>query len=131
MNAAEAVRMGQAVAESRMIDTCTIGRQSGVFTDPSSGQVVPTFTTVYAGKCEVQQTISQASSPVTGGHRYTVQNVMLKVPVAVTGLRIDDTVTLASAVIDPELVGRVFRLSELFYKSYPTARRFRVEEVVA
>lgn len=123
--------MGQVEAEARMIDSCTIGRQSGVFTDPDTGQVVPTFTTVYAGKCEVQQTISQSSNPVAGGHRYTLQDVVLKVPVAVTGLRIDDTVTIGSAVVDPELVGRVFRLSELFHKSYPTARRFRVEEVVS
>jgi hypothetical protein len=42
---------------------------------------------------------------------------------------VDDTVTITAAVLDAQLVGRVFRVVELFHKSFATAQRVRVEEV--
>lgn len=114
-----------------MVDKCTISRQSGSATDPDTGKVTPTFTAVYSGKCQVQQTIAQSSNPEAGGHQFTVQDLVLKVPVSVTGIQIGDTVTMSSAELDPELVGRVFRVSDLFHKTYATSRRLRVEEVMS
>ena len=114
-----------------MVDACTIRRQIGSTTDPETGKVTPTFDPVYSGKCQVQQTIAQSSNPEAGGHQFTVQELVLKVPVAVTGIEIGDTVTMTAAALDVELAGRVFRVSDLFHKTYPTSRRLRVEEVLS
>jgi hypothetical protein len=125
------VLRGRLKAESLMLDSCTIGRQSGVFTDPDTGQVVPTFTTVYDGKCKVQATATQAANPTAGGHQFTVQDTRLDLPVSAGPVAVDDTVTLNSAVLDSQLAGRVYRIVEVFHKSMATAQRTRVSEVVA
>ena len=114
-----------------MVDKCTIRRQTGSTTDPDTGKVTPTFTPVYSGKCQVQQTIAQSSNPEAGGHQYTTQDLVLKVPVAVTGIQIGDIVTMTWAELDKELEGRTFRVSDLFHKSFPTSRRLRAEEVLS
>lgn len=131
MGAPDMVVRGRVKAESLMVDACTVGRQSGVFTDPITGQVVPTFVTVYAGKCKVQLTTSQASNPTAGGHQFTVQGLRLDLPVAAGPVLVDDMVTLNAAVLDSQLVGRVYRVTEVFHKSMATAQRTGVSEVVA
>jgi hypothetical protein len=88
------------------------------------------MTPVYAGPCKVQQTISQASNPEAGGHAFTVQDSRVDFPVSAGPLLVDDVVTVTSSVLDPQLVGRVFRVIELFHKSFATAQRTRVSEMV-
>lgn len=114
-----------------MIDACTITRPGATVTDPNTGDVTNTPTVVYAGRCKVQQTISQASSPTAGGHQFTVLDSRVDVPVLAGPLKVDDVVTVTTSVLDPQLVGSVFRVVELFHKSMATAQRTRVEQVVA
>jgi O-succinylbenzoate synthase len=114
-----------------MVDACEVHRLGVPVTDYLTGQVTASRVLVYSGRCKVQQTISQASNPSSGGHAYTVQDVRWDTPVGSGPFLVDDEVVVTAAVLDPQLVGRVYRVSELFHKSGATAQRVRVEEVVA
>lgn len=112
-----------------MLDSCTVTRQTGVYTDPGTGNVTPTYAQVYNGPCKVQQTIAQSSSPEAGGYQFTVQDMRLDLPVSAGPIAVDDMVTINAAALDSQLVGRVYRVTELFHKSFATAQRTRVEWV--
>ena len=121
----------RAEAELLMFDACTVDRPGPPVTDPDTGAVTPALSRVYEGKCKVQQTIAQSSSPIAGGHSFTVQNTRWDTPVSAGPFAVDDVVTMTGAVLDPQMMGRVYRVVELFHKSGATAQRVRVEEVVA
>jgi hypothetical protein len=131
VSAVGAALRGRQAAEALMVDACTVTRPGEPVTDPETGNVTPGSTFVYSGPCKVQQTISQASNPTAGGHSFTVQDSRVDFPVSAGPLEVSDTVTITASALDPQLVGRVFRVAELFHKSYATAQRTRVEEVVA
>jgi len=131
VSAADAVLAGRREAEALMLDECTVTRPGSPVTDPETGDVTPSSTPVYSGPCKVQQTISQASNPSAGGHQFTVQDSRVDFPVSAGPLAVSDSVTITASALDPQLVGRVFRVDELFHKSFATAQRTRVSEVVA
>ena len=130
MSAVEAVQRGRVRAEALMLDTCTVHRPGEPVTD-ADGNVTPSVTLLYTGPCKIQQTLAQSSSAVAGGHRYTVQDTRWDTPVLSVPFEVDDVVTIVDAVLDPQLTGRVFRVTEPFHKTGATAQRTRVEEVVA
>lgn len=131
MGAPDMVLRGRLKAEALMLDTCAITRPGAPVTNLSTGVVTVPTVAVYSGKCKVQQTVSQASNPTAGGHQFTVQDARLDLPVSAGPVRVDDAVTLNSAVLDSQLVGRVYRVIEVFHKSFATAQRTRVEEITA
>ena len=117
-------------AESLMIDACTVERPGELVTD-AEGNVSPALSLVYEGECKVQKTATQAANPSAGGHQFTLQDSRVDFPVSAGPLAVDDVVTLTASVLDPQLAGRSFRVTELFHKSYATAQRTTVSEVVA
>jgi len=131
MSAADAVAEGRTQAELLMFDACVVDRPGPVVTDPDTGVAAPSLSRIYAGKCKVQQTIAQSSNPTAGGHSFTVQSTRWDTPVSAGPFAVNDVVTMTGAVLDPQLVGRVYRVVELFHKSGATAQRVRVEEVSA
>lgn len=131
MSAESAVLAGRREAEALMVDECQVHRPGDPVTDYFTGQVTTPRTLIYEGRCKVQQTISQAGNASVGGHQFTVQDSRVDFPVSAGPLQVDDVVTLTVSVLDPQLAGRVFRVGELFHKSFATAQRTRVEEVVA
>jgi len=130
VSAEAAVLAGRREAEALMLDECTVTRPGDPVTDPDTGTVTPGSTPVYSGPCKVQQTISQASNPSAGGHQFTVQDSRVDFPVSAGPLQVSDSVTITASALDPQLVGRTFRVAELFHKSFATAQRTRVEELV-
>lgn len=131
MSAVDAALRGRLAADALMLDACTVQRPGVPVTDPETGVVAPGLTLIYTGKCKVQRTISQASNPTAGGHSFTVQDSRVDFPVSVGPFAVDDVVTLTASTLDTQLVGRAFRVVELFHKSYATAQRTRVEEITA
>lgn len=131
MSAVDAVLRGRVAAEAQMRDSCAVHRPGQPVTDPVTGKVTAPLAPIYSGRCKVQQTISQASNPAAGGHSFTVQGSRVDFPVSVGPLQVSDVVTMTASVLDPQLVGRKFRVVETFHKSGATAQRTRVEEVVA
>lgn len=133
----------RAQAESLMKDTVVVSHPGAPVTDPVTGDVTVPLTDVYVGRCKVQQTVAQSSTPTAGGHVFTVQSARLDIPVGVTGVDVGD-VAVASFLdtatypdgsfpgpnVYPAAVREVtFRVVELFEKSYATAQRLRVEQV--
>lgn len=122
----------QAEAEGRMIDACTITRGGGEETmDPETGEyTTPAGSTIYVGKCEVQVSDSlSARDADAGGEVATILRLTLKVPVSVTGIRKNDVAVITGSMLDPDLVGRKFRVTAGHSKSLATARRMQVEEL--
>lgn len=124
------VQQGRIAAESLMLDTCTVHRPGDPITD-ADGNVTPSLTLLYTGPCKIQQTLAQSSNPEAGGHQYTVQDTRWDTPVAAGVFQVNDVVTIVDAVLDPQLTGRVYRVTEPFHKSGATAQRTRVSEVTA
>ena len=130
-NPAAALARGRALAEQLMVDTCTITRTTGETTDTDTGVVTPTTTTVYTGRCRVQQSqLGADSTPATPGEA-AVRLVAFEVqlPVSVEGLRVQDVVTVDASALDPDLVDRQFVVLGLAHKTHATARRIQVQEV--
>jgi hypothetical protein len=124
------INRGRKRAKALMLDTCTVHRPGEPITD-ADGNVSPSLTLLYTGPCKIQQTLAQSSNPEAGGHQYTVQDTRWDTPVAAGVFAVDDVVTIIAAVLDPQLTGRVFRVTDPFHKTGATAQRTRVEAVAA
>jgi hypothetical protein len=125
-----AVVFGRQAAETGMADTCTITRSATTFTNPETGVQTKTLTTVYTGKCRVQaQMPGSAGASEPGEAHLLMLSLSVQIPVSVTGVQPDDVVTITAASMDPELVGRKFRVHDLSHKTHATARRLGVQEV--
>jgi hypothetical protein len=117
-----------------MVDACVVRRPGPAATDAVSGVVTPTWTLVYSGPCKVQESAglgSGSSAPDAGEHAYTVLSYVLHLPVSASGPREGDIAEITAAVLDASLVGRRYRISQEFAKSYATARRLQVEETTS
>ncbi len=129
MSAATALARGRAAAEALMVDTCVIKRVIGETTDSFSGVITPTYETLYTGKCRVQHGEAQAREESSVGQAYLLMLILhLQLPMSVTGLQVDDQVTITASVHDPDLAGRTLCIRDLFHKSHATSRRVSVQE---
>ena len=131
MSFPDVVFQGRAAASALMLDTCTVHRPGPPVTDPDTGAVTPSLTLLYTGPCKIQQTLAQSSNPEAGGHQFTVQDTRWDTPVGEGPFEVNDVVTIVDAVLDPQLTGRVYRVTDPFHKSGATAQRTRVEAVAS
>jgi hypothetical protein len=87
--------------------------------------------TVYSGKCQVQERDTQEQVALAGEADIDKQRYTVKLPVAGSeDVRPDDDVEMVSVVHDPSLNGRHFTVSAMHHKTFATARRLPVVEVV-
>lgn len=127
MSAASVLARGRAAAELLMVDACTIRRKTGESTG-AGGVVTPTYSTLYAGKCRVQQAAAQAQQQDPGEAYVLMLRLEVQLPMSVTGLQTEDEVTITASAHDPDLVGRVFLIRDLAHATHKTARRVQVLE---
>lgn len=131
MSAEAFTLLGRAAAEQLMVDACTITRETSHTTDPDTGVRTPTFATVYDGRCRIQQQTG-VSRPATTGEALVYQlPITVQVPMSVTGVQVDDIVTITASVLDPDLAGRDLWVRELYHKTHATCRRLGCEEVTS
>lgn len=126
-----ALTRGRRAAEALMVDSCTVRRVSGTSTNTTTGAVTPTYSTVYTGKCKVQQGGAQAGTPEAGDHAFTVQGLQLHLPVGAGPVAVGDVVTVTASAHDAQLVNRQFRVTAEHHKTWATAQRIPIEEVQA
>lgn len=131
MSATTATLRGRLAAEALMVDTCTVRRRTGESTDPDTGVVTPTYSTIYAGKCRIQQRAGIARPATVGEAEVFLSRLELHVPTSVTGIASDDIATVGASALDADLVGRVFHVRELAHKTFATARRYSIVEVTS
>jgi hypothetical protein len=119
----------QAAAVRGMVDVCTIRRPSGISSDPDSGKTTKTYLSPnpYTGPCRMQQHPTQAQQQDSGEDYLLMVRLELQLPMSVTGIRVGDEVTV-TASRDPDLLGRVFLVRDLFHKTDASARRIGVTE---
>jgi hypothetical protein len=113
---------GQVKAEASMVDACTIRRR---LPDVTNTDLSPD---PYTGKCRVQSALARSQPHESGEDYVLLLRLELQLPVSVTGLRVDDEVTVTASAHDADLVGRVFLIRDLFHKTEPTARRVEITE---
>ena len=131
MSVTSATRMGRRAAERNMKDICTVSRPgTKPVTDPVTGKVSRSSTPVYTGKCRLQQTLAQASTQEAGEHQFTEQGLQWQTPVGSGPFKIGDIITMTASELDSQLVGKTYRVEQLFNKSQATAQRCRVVEVL-
>lgn len=134
LRAVTAVHRGRRLAETLMVDSCTItgpSTRTGPV-DPETGlrELVP-GPQRYAGKCKVQTYEAHESTPQSGEHYYTVQRYYVHVPVGAGPVFVNDEVSVDSLVLDPSTAVRKFRVAGLLHKSHATAQRLLVDEITA
>jgi hypothetical protein len=132
MSAYTATLRARAAAEALMIDTVMVTRQTGATTDTDTGVVTPIYSTVYTGKCKVQQSSPASGTTEVGEAAVFLNQLQLHLPVTTTTALVapDDIGTLTTCVLDAGLVGKAFHLRAPLHKSFATARRFPMVEVV-
>jgi hypothetical protein len=122
---------GRKAAERLMVDTCTVKRPADAVTTNASGVVAATSTTIYTGKCKIQQQRMQfAEMTDAGDHRFTVAPLEVHLPTSATGIDTNDRIEI-TASFDTANVGRVFTVRTFDRKTFQTALRVIVTEVTA
>lgn len=131
MSATSVLLRGRAAAEALMLDACTVTRLSGSAADPETGALTPTYSTIYSGKCKVQQSAPASGPTVVGEAEVFIGQLQLHLPVttATAAVAPGDLVTMTTCVLDPSLVGKTSKLRGPAHKSFATARRFPMVEV--
>lgn len=132
VSAESAVLQGRAAAEALMVDACTITRVTGPAgpMDPDTGvSTAPPTSTPYSGKCRVQTYEAHESTPDSGDHVFTVQRYAIHVPVGADA-KVDDRVRITACRMDPDLVGREYTVVALLHKTFATANRLAVDEIL-
>lgn len=125
----------RAQAVSAMRDTVLVETATGeVVVDPVTNEVIPEFSTVYAGACRIIRTDFKDFSKSAGEAVFDAADVKLATPItAETGaIRNGDraTITAVDPVTgDPANVGRVFTVQRDPARTYPVERRFSCQEV--
>lgn len=125
MSARSAAVRGQKRAESLMADTCTISR---ITIERVGGIDQPVSTPIYTGKCKVQlQTIAASNAQEVGGAVITQTTRRVDLPMSAPEVEVNDLVDITTS-LDPQLVGKTFRVTSRFGKTFATARRLEVKE---
>lgn len=83
----------------------------------------------YAGKAKLQTTDTIGNRTSAAERIVMTTRFEVHLPMDAPAAAVDDVWTFTAAELDPELVGRRFRVASLVHKSFLTARRLAVEEV--
>ena len=113
-----------------MLDRCTVRLKPTVTTDPDTFEDVATpGPVVYAGPCRIAEPTAQERAPEVAEAQWSTLRKVLHLPLTAEGVAVDHVVTVDGAALDPQLVGRTYRVLAPAASSQVTARRFPVLEV--
>ena len=101
--------------------------------DPETGSESIPPTVRFSSPCKVQARNLQARQEEVGGRTATTVSVELHLPISAPAVEVGDLceITAVGSLSDPHLLGRVFRVVAPVAKSFATARRFDVEQVMS
>lgn len=119
--------MGRRMAESRMLDECTITRPGAKAWDEGLGEWITTQVVVYSGRCRIKHPSTVARDVEAGSQLLAVSFTEIHLPLTASGVMADDTVTVDASPTRVEQAGRQFIVTAPFDGSQSTALRFRVE----
>lgn len=131
MSATSITLRGRAAVEQLLVDTCTITRVTGSSAGTGAGQIVPTYSTIYTGRCRLKLPVAVARPVEVGEAQEFSQHPILSLPATTTGIEVDDILTITASQLMPSLVGRVFHIRAKPGQSHMTAARFEVMELMS
>lgn len=111
----------QRQAESMMITPCTISRDGEPVLDEDTGNYTPSHTVIFSGLCKIQTKDTEVNVAVGGSAEMVLQRYEIHVPVTSGPFQDKDVVTTP---------GRTFHVQGVHLKSWQTAQRLPVVEVV-
>jgi hypothetical protein len=117
-------------ADSTMIDACVIERPGAPVTNPDTGVVTPSVTTVYTGKCKVQSKEATAATPNAGGAMFTVVSRQVHIPMNAADVKDGDVVRMTASLLNTFTVGKRYRVEGFTPDSFDTAARLPVKELL-
>lgn len=117
------------LAESLMIDSCTIKRATGYDTDPNTGaRVVVYGDPFYDGPCRVIMPSGTGSDVHVLAQELATQNyITVCVPASSPPALADDVLTVTASQ-DPALAGRSLRIESFYGQTWSVERRYVCEE---
>lgn len=83
----------------------------------------------YSGAAKVQTTDTIGNAKDAAERLIMTTRFEVHLPMSAPAAAVDDVWTCTSSELDPQLVGRRFRVVSLVHKSFMTARRLAVEEI--
>lgn len=128
MSSTAATLAGRLAAEAIMQDSCTItaGAAEQVYDPGTDAYVTPAGASRYSGACRVKP--QDAGREVeAGAETVSLWPFLVSIPMSVTGVELDDLVTITASPLDPSLVGLVLRVRQVAQGSHLTARRIACE----
>lgn len=134
MSAPAAIAAGRMAAEALMCDTGIMRRPTGrAVQDPVTDREVEILTDLFTGRCRIQASGMQAATAQAGARTTVTTRIQLHLPVSAPEVRVGDIweVTAVGDLSDLQLLGSRFRVVAPVAKTFATARRLDVEELVA
>jgi len=131
MTADSVLIRAQAAALKLMKDTCLVRRLTSTATNLETGATTPLYSTIYSGVCRIQQRSILARAFNVGEAEVYMTRLELHVPMSITGVLADDLVTITASPHDADLLNHYFRVRLLGHKTYASARRFELIEVLS
>lgn len=133
MSIASLLAAGRRKAEQLMTETWVVYSVDGETFDQGTGQYTQTVTTIYDGPGKLQTFEAYEQTPDAAGRTYTIMRPHLHLPVNAASalVEVDHYATCATSALDSEQVGVTVRIAGNIHKSFLTARRFPVVEVVS
>jgi hypothetical protein len=113
-----------------MVDTCRITSVGVPVTDPDTGDVTTTRSTVYEGPIKVQSKDSATSNPEAGGATFTVVSRQVHIPANAAEILDGHEVEITASLLNSFTVGKVYRVEGFTPDTYDTAYRIPVKEIV-
>lgn len=127
MSVESVLAQGRAAFERRMRATCLIRRVMGSTVD-EWGAEVPTYATIYDGKCYTRYPgMAFEQNPEVGGFNPTVSRLVLRIPFGPV-VKPGDRVDITSDVDNPQMVGSKLRVASMDDQSQATAQRVLCED---
>lgn len=131
MSFTSATLAGRRAALRLMVDSCRIERRSSgapVFDATSGTYTDPASTDLYVGPCRVRNYRQNNDRVVQfGAEPVSLWPFVVSVPIDVTGLQVDDLITITASVLDPGLNDLRLRVRDVTLGSQVTARRLGCE----
>lgn len=126
----------RAMAESLMVDTVTVSYvdpDAEPVQNPETGSTEPVYAQRFTSKCKIQTRNLQARAEEVGGRTATTVSVELHLPIGAPAVEVGDVceVTAVGSLSDIQLLGRKFKVVAPVAKTFATARRLEVTEVVS
>lgn len=131
MSATSVTLRGRAFGEARMLDTCAVTRPGTPTTDPDTGVVTPSSTTIYTGNCRIRQAVVIDRPLESGQAQRYVQHSILSLPITAPALLTDDIVTFTASALTPILAGRTWHVRGLSGDTNATAAKYEVTEITS